>query len=260
MQLPALLALLALGLAAPVQDPPKPSPPPPPSRELVDATVTTLKKAFGGKELAPKLEAIDAARDVPDAKVVAALAKGMKEEAEVREATLDALRWMDHPDALDELHGLYRRDKKLGEDEKLFPLLLKAIAQHANPGSIEVLADDPFRHGGGPELEARILGLGRIRDVRAVEELIGMMQLVGPAKLAGRMDEFRMALMHLTGVDRGTSQEAWVAWWNENRKSLELPEGTPLLPEAMQRRWDSYWGEEHVRGRAKKREDRGGGE
>jgi hypothetical protein len=86
------------------------------------------------------------------------------------------------------------------------------------------------------------------------------MRLVGKGQLAGRMGDFRMALMRLTGVDKGKSRDAWVAWWNDNKKKLELPKEAPRLPEAMQRRWDVYWGEPHERSRDTKREDRGGDE
>jgi len=252
----ALLALLPL--AAAPQDPPKPAPPSP---ELVESSIDALKKAFAGKELPPKLEAIESAQDVLDEKVIETLAKGMKEdEDEVRMATLEALRRMEHPTALEELHDLYKRDKDLVKDEELLPVLLKAIGQHASPESIDVLTDNPFRAKSYQALEARILGLGRIRDARCVEELIAMMQLVGKGKTASRMDDFRLSLMMLTGVDRGTSRDAWIAWWNDNKKKLELPKTAPKLPEKLQRRWDYYWGDPHEKGRAKRREDRGGGE
>ena len=256
-----MLATLLLSLAPTplaLQDPP---PPPPPDAEVVAATVDALKKAYAGKELEPKTAAVANAREVLDKKVIETLARGIREpEPEVKTAVLEALRWMDHPVALEELHDIYKRESALEKDEALYPMLLKAIGQHASPDSIEVLVDNPFKVKGAQALEARVLGLGRIRSEDSVKELIGMLQLVGKGKTVGRMQDFRLALMALTGVDKGTSRDAWIAWWNDNKKTLELPKEMPQLPEKLQRRWDYYWGEEHVQSRGKKREDRGGDE
>jgi hypothetical protein len=255
--MPALALLALLPLVVLPQDPPQPAPPTP---EVIEQTLGALKAAFGGKELPPKLEAVEAARDVLDQKVIQALAKGMKQELEVRQAVLEALRRMDHPEALKELHDVYKRDKEIEKDDELFPALLKAIGQHASPGSIAVLSDNPFKAKGSQALEARILGLGRIRDARSVEALFAMMQLVGRGNISARMPDFRLALMALTGVDKGLSRDAWIAWWNDNKKKFEVPKEMPVLPEKMQRRWDYYWGDPHEEGRGKKREERGGGE
>ena len=247
-----MLALAALLLLALPQDPPAPDP------ERIDAAVRELRAAFAGKETEPKVDAVKKAREVVDAAVIDALAKGLKEERPVQEAVLEALRWTDHPAALEALHAAYRRDRKLAEDEELFAVLLKSIGQHASSASIGILAEHPFARPDHAAIQARILGLGRIRDPRSVSELIGMMQAVGRAKSAPYMADFRLALGALTGVDRGKTVEAWIAWWNDHKKDYEVPEEMPPLPEASQRRWNRYWGLDYEVGRKEKREDRGG--
>ncbi len=226
-------------------------------RERVAALVQELKQSFAGADVEAKLAAVRRATELPDAGVVEALAKGLKEERKVQEATLEALRYLDHPAALSALHDAYKKDKELRKDEALLPQLLKAIGQHANPASIELLIDAPFQPASRPAIEARILGLGRIRAERSVEELMALMQLVGRAKSFEYMDEFRLALMVLTGVDRGRSTDAWIAWWNDSKKSFEIPASAAPLPEKEQARWNAYWGLAHEAGRQKRREERG---
>jgi hypothetical protein len=108
-----------------------------------------------------------------------------------------------------------------------------------------------------PVVRARILGLGRIRDRRAVLELIGMMKKAGRARVAPYMDDFRLSLLVLTGADHGASQDEWFAWWNEHKKTLVVPPEPPPVPERDWRRWASYWGLPQVYERARRREDRG---
>ena len=246
------LALTAALLVAP-QDPA-----PAPDAKKVEAAVKELKEAFAQSKPEPKVEAIRKGSEVLHSDVIEAIAKGFKEKEEpVQAATIEALRWMDHPKALDELHSTYKRDKKLKEDEELFAGLLKAIGQHANQTSIQVLADNPFKNPTHGAIQARILGLGRIRHVDSVSELMGMMQKVGRGKSAGYMDDFRLALMVLTGKDNGKSAEMWIKWWNDNKRTLKVEPKAPKLPPQAQKKWDYYWGLRHVEGRREKREDRG---
>lgn len=247
------LLLTAALLSAP-QDP-KPAPPPDP--EKVAEVVAGLKSSFARKETAPKLEAVAAAEPILHKDVIVALAKGLKEEHEVQAAVIEALRWMDHPESLSQLHSAYKKNKGLADDDELFPALLKAIGQHANKDSIEVLADNPFKTAGRDAIRARILGLARIRTGDSLEEVIALMQKVGRKRTVPYMEDFRMALMHLTGVDKGKSNEAWMGWWNDNKRSFKLPTKEPVLPKAQARFWSRYWGLEYETDRNKEREDRG---
>jgi hypothetical protein len=249
-----LSLLLTAALLTASQDP-KPAPPPDPER--VEAVVAELKSSFARKDTAPKLEAVAAAEQLLHKDVIVALAKGLKEEHEVQAAVIEALRWMDHPESLSQLHSAYKKNKGLADDAELFPALLKAIGQHGNKDSIKVLADNPFKTTGRNAIRARILGLGKIRTRDSFDEVIALMQKVGRKKSVPYMDDFRMALMHLTGVDKGKSNEAWMRWWNDNKRSFKLPSKEPVLPKAQARFWSRYWGLEYEMDRNKEREDRG---
>jgi hypothetical protein len=246
-----LTLALCAGLAGAPEDPVPPDP------KAVAAAVKELKQAFAGDVLEPKLSAVRAGAEVLHADVIAALAKGLKEERPVQEATLEALRFMPHPAALEALHGAYKQQPELTESKELLPFLLRSIGQHASEASIDILADEPFKASTPKSFEARILGLGRIRERRSVEELMALMQLGGRGPAVGHMQDFRLALMVLSGVDQGTAPAAWVAWWNDSKKTFEVKAEPPRLPEALQKRWDVYWGLAHEKGRAREREDRG---
>jgi hypothetical protein len=72
------------------------------------------------------------------------------------------------------------------------------------------------------------------------------------------MENLRVALMVLTGVDQGTSQDAWMAWWNDHKKTLEISPTPPALPRSIQNRWNEYWGLRGPVERRTRRTDRGG--
>ncbi|MCZ6599095.1 MAG: hypothetical protein O7B99_15765, partial [Planctomycetota bacterium] len=150
-----------------------------------------------------------------------------------------------------------KKNKTIIKDVDLFAALLRAIAQHRSPSSIDVLSDNPFKAANYKTIKARVLGLGYIRDERSVEALFGMLNKIGPLQGQGVMQEFRIALMVLTGEDQGESRQLWIRWWNENKKTFEVPEKAPRLPEKVQERWDYYWGIYHKKDRGEKREDRG---
>lgn len=251
-----LCSLLLLGPALPQEEeriPPDPA--------LVESTRAAMKKALAGSDPVALVEAIAAAADVLHEDVIELVAKGLRREEEpVREAALSALRYMDHPEALDALHAIYARDEELRRHPELGVLLLKAIGQHASPSSIRVLSDDPFSAPSEEAVKARIFALGRIRDPRAVEALLAMMQKAGPRSGRGTgpyMSHFRVALMVLTGTDQGTSRELWVRWWNDNKKGYVLPERVPELPQRMRDAWSYYWGLGRFEERRERREDRG---
>ncbi len=249
--------MLALALAALLFAPPD-EPRPAPDPKAVEAVVKELKGAFAGDEVDAMLAAVRKAEAFVHADVVAALKKGLKEERRVQEATLEALRFMDHPAALEALHDAYEKEA-VADDEALLTLLLKAIGQHASTSSIEVLSDDAWAAQSRQVLEARILGLGRIRDRRSVEALMGIMQKAGRAWTADHMDGFRLALLALTGSDQGRSRDAWVAWWNKHRKTFEVPADPPPLPEALERRWNAYWQAGRAADRGRQGGERGDG-
>jgi hypothetical protein len=86
---------------------------------------------------------------------------------------------------------------------------------------------------------------------------MGLMRKVGPLRSRPAMGEFRLALAVLTGVDMGESQEAWTAWWNDNKQSVRVSIDPPQIDKPLQMRWNAYWGLETVRERPREREERG---
>jgi hypothetical protein len=231
---------------------------PPPSPDEVKAAVAELTEAFTKGKSPERIEALTKGSRVVDARVIEWVAKGLDDkDLKVREAAVEALRFMPHPDSLAALHALARRDKKLEKEPELLAKLYKAIGQHGNADSIELLADNPFGALDHKVIEARVLGLGNIRDPRSVEQLIALMRVAGRHKLQPFMATFRLALMRLTGVDQGLSQDLWMGWWNEHKDKLEVAKVAPPMPKDLQLRWDYYWGNEVQRERGKKRGDRG---
>lgn len=165
-------------------------------------------------------------------------------DLEVRSAAIRALGRMDHPAALKALHETARRDEKLLEKEALLHAeLLKEIGRHADPTSIEVLVDDLFESPSRDVVTARILGLGRIRSKKSVDELLRLMRSAKPARVGPAMGDFRLALVALTGVDQGPEATAWINWYGDAQRTLEVSEQPAPLPPRHRKRWTAYWGE-----------------
>jgi len=248
----SILLFVALGAGQDPDHGPGPAP------EVVEATVAELRVAFrdGAKE--DKVHALERAGDVVAPAVIAEVGRGFRdEEREVQAATIQALRWMDHPDALDALQKNARGNRKLQKDEELYPALLKAVGQHADPDSIRVLADKPFDSPFHQATRARILGLGRIRTRASLEALLDIMKSASEKKVAPHMPSFRLSLMILTGTDQGPTSAQWLRWWSANKKDYEVSPERRELPRSIQRSWTEYWGIDDDYGRTGRREDRG---
>jgi HEAT repeat protein len=245
----SLLAACLLALA-PLQEPP-------PDAKAVEKAVVELETAFTKGKTPERIAAIENAATLADPAVIARIARGLKDaDATVQAAAIEALRYLRHADALEALHELAKRDKKLQKDPEQYAKLLKAIGQHGSPSSIPVLAEG----GLTPDANltrARLLALANIRDKAALEQLMTLMHAAGRDKVDEHMQAFQLALIRLTGADHGTSQDAWTAWWNEHKKTFEVSAEPPLLTKPMQMRWDDFWGTYTARERAKKRGERG---
>jgi len=251
---PMLLAA-ALLVLAPLQDPAPPGPDP----AAVRTAVTELKAAFEQGKAPERVSAIEKSATLADKGVIEWIAKGLKDgDASVVAASIEALRHLQHADALAALLATYERDKKLPKDPELYLKLIKAIGQHADPAAMAKLADAGINTDPGPVIEGRILAIANVRSPAAVEALIGMMRTAGRQRVTPYMPTFRLALMRLTGDDAGGAQEAWMTWWNDHKKDLKVEPKAPLLPKEMQRRWDYFWGNPFDQGRQRKRGERGG--
>lgn len=229
-----------------------------PAPERVEATVEDLRVAFRRGTKEEQVDALGRATDVVSPAVIAEIVRGFRdEEREVQAATIQALRFMDHPDALGALEKNARGNRKLRKDEELYPALLKAVGQHADPSSIRLLAHEPFESPIYQAARARILGLGRIRTRDSLEALLGMMKSASERKVTTHMPSFRLSLMILTGTDQGPTSAQWLRWWKANKKGYELSPQRPALPRSIQRSWTEYWGIDDDYGRTDRREDRG---
>jgi hypothetical protein len=224
----------------------------------VQSAIDALTKALQDGDKAARVRAIETAAPLSDPALVPLFGKGLWDrDAGVRDAAIQALRFCREPGALGALEDYAKRDGGLRKQAGAYTAVLKAIAQHASASSIDLLVDDLWSVPDPGVIQARILGLARIREPRALEKLFGLMRQAGGPKIAPYMDEFRMALMLLTGADHGTSQDAWLAWWNEHRGKLVVAAAPPPLPKQLQRRWEQYWGLELSNPRPEKRSDRG---
>lgn len=251
----ALLLTTLLSLSPALQKPA------PPDAAKVKAVVAELDKAFKSGTKEEKSKAIQTASEVVDGDVAKALGKGFGDkDLDVVRSTIEALRWMVHPSALDELHDAARTKKELRKEPTLYMALMRAIGQHGNAKSIEVLKDDVWSVVEVSVIEARILSLGQIRTKASVEALMDLMKVAGPHRIQNVMPAFRLALTRLTGVDKGQSQPMWQDWWNDNKGKFDVAEKPAELPRELQFKWDTYWGKEPAYERLKKRGERGGGD
>ncbi len=247
------LALVALSLL-----PAQTREPAPLERARVEQAVAALKLAFEKGAAKERAAAVVEHQEVVDPAVIAWFAKGLKDpDVSVRDAAGQALRFARHADALAALQEALKRELKSGKELEERIKLTKCVGQHQSPSSIPLLVDDPFRHPNGRVLEAQVFALANIRSQRALEEIIGMMRTASRPQVQDHMPTFRLALIVITGVDQGLSQDAWMKWWNDNKQRIQIPAQMPALPQDMLTRWNAYWGLEYVRARAKKRGERG---
>jgi len=113
-----------------------------------------------------------------------------------------------------------RRDERRGA--------LCAEALGALPGGVG--ADDLLAVVGGPcpwpVAAGACLGLGRIREIRAVEALLARLRHADSAVRSAA----RESLVTLCAVDHGTDPAAWERWWAAAREGFAFPTAAP--PEA----------------------------
>lgn len=233
---------------------------PVPSAEEVARASASLDEAFRSGEVTRIRAALEAAQAVPHASVVRGALRGLEDErADVKLAVLQALRRLDHPDALEALH-LAAKDRKLMKAPELALAVLRGIGEHAEPRSVAILAHEPFQPDDPVCVRARLFGLARIRTLDALEAVLGILATVGAGgqrRLQGRMGDARLALMMLTGVDQGRSPELWEEWWRDHKKTFRIPAEVPALPKELRADWEVFWGLQRRYEREPRREDRG---
>ena len=215
-----------------------------PTQAQADAAVKALKEGLASKEAATRVAALRAAADVPHADVAKAVAVALKDKDEnVEIAAMEALGKLRTPEGLKELIRA-ASDKQLRKNARLFSTLLKAIGRHGDPSAIAVLSDSPWDNTDTAVIRARIYGLGNIRDVRAIDALMEMMNKGSPlpGEDAPFMPDFRVALARLTGTDQTTNKSLWQTWWKNNKKGFQVSDEQLAMPADLQAKWDEYWG------------------
>jgi len=215
-----------------------------PTAERVEAAVAELQSAFKDGDAAARIAALKASVDAVDARVVGLVAAGLKDkERSVALVACDSLGRMRHPDSIKALKSFYAGEKKkLGKDEEGLVAVLASIGRLGDPKGIDVLVDSPFKSTGYPVVQARFLGLANIRSTESVEALFGLLNKVGNLDQDRYMTDIRLALVQLTGEDRGSDPRQWQAWWQENKKGYQIPAEAKELPIEMRLRWNAFWG------------------
>jgi len=159
----------------------------------------------------------------------------------VRKTALAALRFMDHEDALLALIKFCEKDKRIRIDRDQLERTLRAIGQHADERSRELFTKPPYESVDETVIRARIRSLGRLRSKQSVIDLMAMYETKEEWKPVDFLDDFRLSLMVLTGVDRGTNPADWKRWWKDAEEDLVIPERLPKLELLDLREWCNYW-------------------
>jgi hypothetical protein len=253
-----LAALLCSLLLVLPQEPEKEKGPDP--VKVAEASAA-LEAAYRTHDMKALQAALESTHSLPDPGLVKQVARCLADDRrEVKLATLQALRWIDHKDALDVLHRALK-EKDWGANSEIGIAHLRAIGQHADPSSIAILSRDPFTPDDAPCLRARIFALANVRTTAALEAILEIMGVSAGGAQGRRvgvvMKDVRVALILLTGVDQGLAPELWERWWRENKKGFRMASEPPLLPKELRESWDAFWGQQQYYERDRRREDRG---
>jgi len=238
----AVLALVPLFTPTVLQDPAQARGP---SQERIDSAAKALEVAYKDGTPEARVEAIRASVDAVDKKVIDLVAKGLKEkDGKVVAAAVDALGRMRHPDSAKALVSYYNKEKKTlyKDHESELIDLLKAVGRLGDPAGVEVLTDNVAGAVAYPVIQTRFMSLGNIRDAKSIDGILSIVALVGPNTQDRYMDDVRLALMALTGEDRGKDALQWEAWWRDHKKDFEVAREMKPLPDSDRSRWNAFWG------------------
>jgi len=241
-----------------------------PDPAVVAAAVAELEQAFEDGKAPERVAAIEKHAEINDAEVVRWIEKGFKDkDPAVKSASIEAFRWLPNAKALKALHTALQKDKTIKKDEALYGELVKAIGQHGDVASIDILLDGATASTPKSVTIARIYSLGHIRDKRSVEELIDLLKKTGGGrgkKGVGRANhplikQFHTSLHVLTGENFGPDENAWTKWWKDHGKKFEVAEKATGLDPKIERAWKKYWSKPEAAkadGGQKKKRRRGG--
>lgn len=134
-------------------------------------------------------------------------------------------------------------DAAKGGDAARLAELLKSIGRLCDPKGVETLVDNPFAAKTCPVIQARLLGLGNIRDAQAVGAVFDLLEKVAERDLDRCMDDIRLALVRLTGQDLGKDPRRWKSWWRDSKQGCAVAAEAQPLPEELRVGWNECWGE-----------------
>jgi len=209
-----------------------------------------LKAAFESGGSAEQIAALQESAYFPHPKVVAQAQRGLaSRDVEVRLAAMDALGRNAHAAAFEALLAHYQSQRKaLRSMERDLPALLSAVARRGDARARAVLTDDVQAQLLAPTIRARLLGLARIRSKESIDDLMTLADTVGFIGMHNHLEDFRLALVVLSGVDHGRSLDAWRAWWRGVKDGYTPPPKAPELNAADATRWREFWREAPPRG------------
>jgi|GEM_PF-1512134 len=211
-------------------------------RELANDAIATMEAAFAQGDSTVKVEALAGAGRVASNRVVKTATQALRDpDGSVRDAAIEALRFNSFPGSLRALLVELTRARKEPLDPERAAALTRAVCQKGQAGAVDALTSGVIDRGSRPVASAWILGLGRLRSPASVAALMDFMASLPAARRTAHMDEFRLSLVALTGVDHGTDSAAWEDWWEERGDDLEVAAERPSIPALLRREWCDYW-------------------
>lgn len=231
-----------------------------PSKEVVEAAVERIENALADRkgEAAVRGNALRAETGVVHPDVIAAIAHGLGDkEPLLVDAAIECLGMMRHEDALEALLKWGKRARKeLAKENERHVAWAKAVGRHASTESLPALAKDALSQE-RQVMIARIYAMANVHSIETIEALLDLTKVTDARRVNQTFDPVRIGLMRLTGVDKGSSPQAWQSWWREVKKGYELRPEPALLAKTQQARWDAFWGNERTYERGERRNRRG---
>ncbi len=202
-----------------------------------------LRAAFESGSAPQRVLALRASAAHADAAVVEQARRGLRDrDLEVRLAAYDALGRNAHAKAFEALLEHHRdKRKELRTLDRDLPALLTALARRGDARALAPLGDDVQAQRLVPTIRARMLGFARIRNKASIEALMKLVDQVGFVDMHNHLEDFRLAMVVLSGVDRGRSVDAWRAWWSGVKQEFTPSERMAELSAQDAARWRDFW-------------------
>lgn len=248
------LLLIAPLLQSPADDGPN-------RQEQAEQAVERIDTAIKNKKLeaSQKGNALRAETGLVHKLVIKRIAKELRhKESLIRDAAVESLGGMLHPDSLDALLTHGKRDRKnMAKDREYHVTWIKAVGRQQDKKSLGSLTDNLFSYPTAAVIQARIYAIANIRETESIETLIKMMTITDTRRVNNHMPTVQIALIRLTSIDLGRNVQSWTKWWRGAKKDFEIPKEPPVMKKKMQSRWDNFWGYRRTYERNQKRSKRG---